>query len=154
MLKAASERASERGSERTQLHGANTTSSTNRSNKTKKHNCWVRTPKAAKTETTKQKQHTQQRIFISCHPLPFRSIALCIGVRTAILHRCSHLVSIPPSCIGVRTVHVTIAARSLLVCHSACSKVPAPWRREPTLHDGCQSLNGSKDRKTSTQSWS
>ena len=25
------------------------------------------------------------------HPLPFRSIAVCIGVRTAILHRCSHL---------------------------------------------------------------
>ena len=44
----------------------------------------------------KQKQQnrnnkTQHRIFILCHPLPFRSIAVCIGVRTAILHRCSHL---------------------------------------------------------------
>ena len=120
----ASERASEGASERNCMVRTPPVSQTKATKQ--KHNCWVRTPKAAKTDTTKQKQHTQQRIFISCHPLPFRSIALCIGVRTAILHRCSHLVSIPPSCIGVRTVHVTIAARSLLVCHSACSKVPAP----------------------------
>ena len=71
----------------------------------------MRTPKAAKTEATKKKQHTQHIIFISCHPLSFRSIAVCICVRTAILHRCSHLAFIPPSCIGVRTLQVSIAAR-------------------------------------------
>ena len=47
--------------------------------------------KSNKTEATTKKQHTQHKMFISCHPLPFRSIAVCIGVRTAILHRCSHL---------------------------------------------------------------
>ena len=70
-----------------ELQGANTKSSKNRSNK--------------------KKQHTQHRIFISCHPLSFRSIAVCICVRTAILHRCSHLAFIPPSCIGVRTLPFT-----------------------------------------------
>ena len=67
----------------------------------------------------KQKQqnrsNTQHMIIVYIHPLPFRSIAVCIGVRTAILHRCSHLTFIPPSCIGVRTLHVTIAVRCLVV---------------------------------------
>ena len=49
------------------------------------------TRSSKKTEATKKKQHTQHIILISCHPLPFRSIAVCIGVRTAILHRGSHL---------------------------------------------------------------
>ena len=63
------------------------------------HNCRVRTPKATKTKTTKQKQHTTQKANnISCHPLAFRlvlgSSVVCMGVRTAILHRCSHLASL------------------------------------------------------------
>ena len=65
----------------------------------------------------KQKQqnrnNTQHMIIVYIHPLPFRSIAVCIGVRTAILHRCSHLTFIPPSCIGVRTFHFSIAVRCL-----------------------------------------
>ena len=82
--------------------------------------CNVRTPRTTKTKTTKQKQHTTQKTnTISCHPLPFRLVlgsnVVCIGVRTAILHRCSHLTFIPPSCIGVRTLHVTIAVRCLVV---------------------------------------
>ena len=45
----------------------------------------------------KQKQQnrnnkTQHRIFILCHPLPFRSIVVCIGART--LHLSRHLASV------------------------------------------------------------
>ena len=61
------------------------------------------------TETTQQKQHTQHRIFITCQPLPFRTSAVCIALRTAILHRCSHLAFSPPSCIGVRTLTMVAA---------------------------------------------
>ena len=64
--------------------------------------------KSNKTESTKKKQHTQHRMFISGHPLPFRSIAVCIGVRTAILHRCSHLAFISPAGIGARTLPFTV----------------------------------------------
>ena len=38
--------------------------------------------KVTKTEATKQKQHTQHRIIVNFHPLPFRSIVVCIGART------------------------------------------------------------------------
>ena len=46
------------------------------------HNCWVRTPKAAKTETTKQKQQdtTQNFHFMS-------SVAISVH---CCLHWCSH----------------------------------------------------------------
>ena len=106
-----SKRASEGASEHNCMVRTQTVAKTEATKQ--KHNCKVRTPKAANTEVTKQKQHTQHRIFISCHPLLFPSIAVCIGVRTAILHRCSHLAFIPPSCIGARTLHSSIAARCL-----------------------------------------
>ena len=61
------------------------------------HNCRVRTPKAAKTETTKKKQHTQHRIIVNFHPLPCRSIAVCVGVRT--LHLSRHLALVFAPCI-------------------------------------------------------
>ena len=60
------------------------------------YNCRVRTPKAAKAETTKQKQHTTQ------NHSPSSSVAMSVHCCS---HWCSHLTFIPPSCIGVRTLH-------------------------------------------------
>ena len=60
------------------------------------YNCMVRTPKAAKAETTKQKQHTTQ------NHSPSSSVAMSVHCCS---HWCSHLTFIPPSCIGVRTLH-------------------------------------------------
>ena len=67
------------------------------------HNCWVRTPKAAKTEATKQKHNTKSNeninnktetahIFIRCHfgPLLF-ALVFAPYIYPAILHRRSHL---------------------------------------------------------------
>ena len=71
---------------------------------TLKHNCRVRITKAAKTKTTKQKQHTTHDYSI------YSSVAISVH---CCLHRCSHLAFIPPSCIGVRTLHSSIAARCL-----------------------------------------
>ena len=60
----------------------------------------------------KQKQQdrnsTQHMIIVYIHPLQFRSITVCIGVRTAILHRCSHLAFISPAGIGARTLPFTV----------------------------------------------
>ena len=102
-----SERASERGSERTQLHGANTNSSKNRSNKTETQLLGANTTNSEnrnnKTETTKQKQQNTTQNFHS-----MSSVAISVH---CCLHRCSHLVSMPPSCIGVRTLYSSIAAR-------------------------------------------
>ena len=68
--------------------------------------------KKQKQHSSQQKQHnrksTQHRIIVYIHPLPFRSIAVCIGVRTAILHRCSHLAFISPAGIGARTLPFTV----------------------------------------------
>ena len=90
----------------------------------------IQSKKKQKQHSSQQKQHnrnsTQHRITVYIHPLPFRSIVVCIGVRTAILHRCSHLTSIPPSCIGARTLHFSCVpfrwsyrlAFRVCVCHS------------------------------------
>ena len=53
--------------------------------------------KVTKTEATKQKQHTQHRIIVNFHPLPFRTIVVCMGVRT--LHLSCHLASVIAPCI-------------------------------------------------------
>ena len=68
------------------------------------HNCWVRTPQAAKTETTKQKQqdttqnfHFMSSVAISVHCClhwcSHRHLASVFApyIYPAILHRCSHL---------------------------------------------------------------
>ena len=63
---------------------------------------WRRKPVKKETETTlftteatQQKEHTTHNLYI--HPLPFRSIGVCIGVRT--LHRSRHLASVLAPCI-------------------------------------------------------
>ena len=68
------------------------------------HNCWVRTPQAAKTETTKQKQqdttqnhsiYSSVAISVHCclHWCSHRHLASVFApyIYPAILHRCSHL---------------------------------------------------------------
>ena len=57
-------------------------------------------------ETTQQKQHTTHNYSI------YSSVAISVH---CCLHWCSHLTSIQPSCIGVRTLQVSIAARCLVV---------------------------------------
>ena len=71
----------------TQLFGANTKSNENRNNK---------------TETT--------HIFIRCH---FGPLLFALVFAPYILHRCSHLTFIPPSCIGVSTLLCTSDGRSI-----------------------------------------
>ena len=56
------------------------------------------------TEATQQKQHTTHNYSI------YASLAISVH---CCLHRCSHLTFIPPSCIGVRTFHFSIAVRCL-----------------------------------------
>ena len=87
---------------------------------TLKHNCRVRITKAAKTKTTKQKQHTTHDYSI------YSSVAISVH---CCLHRCSHLAFIPPSCIGVRTLHVSIAVRCLVLLCTAITRAVRclPW---------------------------
>ena len=81
------------------------------------YNCRVRTPKAAKAETTKQKQHTTH------NHSPSSSVAMSVHCCS---HWCSDLTFIPPSCIGVRTLHFSCVpfrwsyrlAFRVCVCHS------------------------------------
>ena len=89
--------------------------------------CNVRTPRATKTKTTKQKQHTTQKANnISCHPLPFRLVlgsnVVCIGVRTAILHRCSHLASFHCSSLLGR-LFISLAMATKFFCGSCGHEV-------------------------------
>ena len=119
----ASERASEGASEHNCMVRTPTVAKTEATKQ--KHNCWVRTPQTAKTETTKQKQQnrnnkTQHRIFILCHPLPFRSIVVCIGVRT--LYLCRHLASVFAPCIlplqlAAGCCFSTAITRAVAACH-------------------------------------
>ena len=79
------------------------------------HNCWMRTPKAAKTEATKQKQHTTHdysiyssvAISVHCclHWCSHRHLASVFApyIYPAILHRCSHLAALPASCVLMRS---------------------------------------------------
>ena len=55
-------------------------------------------------------------------PLSFRPIAVCIGARTAILHRCSHLAFISPAGIGVCTLH--FSRQFALVLAPLCTLFP------------------------------
>ena len=55
-----------------------------------------------RTGATQQKQHTAHNYSI------YTSVAISVY---CCLHWCSHLTSIPPACIGVRTLHYSIAAR-------------------------------------------
>ena len=65
-----------------------------------------------KQHYSQQKHHnrnsTQHIIIVYMRPLSFRPIAVCIGVRTAILHRCSHLAFISAAGIGARTLPFTV----------------------------------------------
>ena len=97
----ASERASERGSERTQWCEHQQQQTQKQQNRNTTAGCEHQKQRKQKQQN---RNNTQHMIIVYIHPLPFRSIAVCIGVRTAILHWCSHLTFIPPSCSGVRTL--------------------------------------------------
>ena len=122
--------------------------------------CNVRTPRATKTKTTKQKQHTTQKANnISCHPLPFRLVlgsnVVCIGVRT--LHRCSHLASFHcSSLLGRLFISLAMAKKffcgscrhevfeegNCLSCHILLS------RKLRSVSEGREPVSYSKDTQT------
>ena len=87
--------------------------------------------KVTKTEATKQKQHTQHRIIVNFHPLPFRTIVVCMGVRT--LHLSCHLAPVFAPCLFLRTSSFlrTHVHNSLVraVCYMSKSTMTAPAKR-------------------------
>ena len=58
---------------------------------------WCEHHKQRKQKQQNRNNKTQHRIIVYIHPLPFRSIAVCIGVRT--LHPSRHLASVLAPCI-------------------------------------------------------
>ena len=113
------QRASRRGSERTQWCEHQQQQTQKQQNRNTTAGCEHQKQRKQKQQN---RNNTQHMIIVYIHPLPFRSIAVCIDVRTAILHRCSHLTFIPPSCICVRTFHFSIAVRCLVFLCTAITR--------------------------------
>ena len=93
------------------------------------------------TEATQQKQHTTQKTNnLSCHPLQFRSIAVCIGART--LHISRHLASVLAPC----KFPLQLAALSFSACYTyrcqlricsvnaGCGSVPSKSKKANVRH--------------------
>ena len=110
--------------------------------------------KAAKTEATKQKQHTQHRIIVNFHPLPFRTIVVCMGVRT--LHLSCHLAPVFAPCLFLRTSSFlrTRFFDLCAICRAICQNQPCRLRQRDsslkrrkclwnfqTLTDPCSTTN-------------
>ena len=138
MKKTRRERASERGSERTQLHQKQKQhqQQQKQQNRNTTVGCEHRTQQKQKQQN---RNNTQYMIIIYIHPLPFRSIAVCIGVRTAILHRCSHLAFISPAGIGARTLPFTVRWSYRLVLFRVVFNCPT------SLHHGRPSCRHHRD---------
>ena len=100
------ERASERGSERTQLHQKQKQQQQKQKQQNRNTTVWCEHQK-------QRKQKQQNRNNAHLHPLPFRSIAVCIGVRT--LHLARHPASVfAPYRFASQLVALSLLCRVLL----------------------------------------